>query len=542
MRLRYACGLILTVVLASTVEGGIVHNSGASDEDQLAISFQLLNSSGAPVAAASGDKYSLVVWYPDGTTAYTETNQGVLTSPNVTSASVSLSGVTIGNYAYAEEVADLDGSGVSGTYKYTFVVWDSSADLYSTYNGEFQLYTTTDFSTAMDSSRFADVIRINGDATAAQFVDAAFDAAMDSTAVLDLKQLRLVGSKNDGVTEAPLFARNWGGGYTVSIEGDTTGVVTNVQANVEAGGSGYDAPGGGAAVRLIGGGTGAGLLCYSKNAQAIYVRPGSSFGDCAYIGSTTGEALYLSAHAGNEPTLEIVHQGSGPALSITGSYANDHGTPCVEISTLNDSAAVRIASPSGVIPIVAYGSPFVDSTWMRESARRAIGREVWETDTNSTATGGWQKTSGGGSEQFGDWTAKAGSGIALLDQDRRVYSILVVDTMGGEFASITGATLTVLVEGSGEIVQTCSSIENGLVQIEVPSAGTYDLRLSKDGYTFEDVQVYSDVPVPGLIVITPSSRSLETLGRNVWRALPSDAGRSATLGAEVSAEPPGTQQ
>lgn len=498
MRSRILAILLTALaVWTASAEAGIVHNNvlGALYEDWVTIPFQILDESGKPLVAASGDKLSVIFWYPDGDSAFAESNVSITTSPRITDETPSMGGGTIGLYTYTAKVAEIDGTGENGTYKYTMVVLDSSSALNSTYSGEFQLYENNWFSVLMDSLRLSDVRRINGDAVAAANLASAFDATVDSSVVLDLKQLRLVGSKNDAVTTAPLHVRNWGDGYSVNLQSDTAAAVLSIKANVNSTSTTFLSDDVSTALRLKGFGAPA-IGCFSSgtanSSYAAYVLCSSSTGSEAVFMSSQsagGVALRLESLSGSDPACFIGGDGTdAPALALRQKGSSSNGAAALSIATHaeSDSAAVRIIAPSGKPVVKIYGAPHVDSSWITESARRAIGREAWETDTNSSATGGWVKTSGGGSEQFGDWNGQAAVEICMLRDDTKTHSFMVTDTTGGRFASVRGAEIIITDRVRGEEVARLQTNDAGLIELPLSCTGAYNIRVSKPGYHFSD--------------------------------------------------------
>lgn len=183
--------LLLIVILAllpfaaGQASYAIVNNStsGQTAHDSLTIPFFLLDSAGNQVAIADGDSVHLIVWYPGGAVAFQDS--GAYNDADITTQT--RHGMSW--YSWQAQVSDLDGTPTEGTYSYTFSVHDkTSAALWTTFTGSFQLYETADFDVALDEIAAAlDTLQNQDDWIAAT---AELTKAIDSiNAVLDTLQL-----------------------------------------------------------------------------------------------------------------------------------------------------------------------------------------------------------------------------------------------------------------------------------------------------------------------------------------------------------------
>jgi len=140
---------VLVALLAASECGlaGIVNNSGNSPEDSISVVFQLLDSLGCPVALESSDSLYFAVFGPGGNLCFKDSLVG--TDSRLESSNWHGS-ARADMYSFRESVAAVDGDGVSGTYRYMLTVDDISLGLRSSAVGEFQVYTTSDYSVALD--------------------------------------------------------------------------------------------------------------------------------------------------------------------------------------------------------------------------------------------------------------------------------------------------------------------------------------------------------------------------------------------------------
>lgn len=146
---------LLTIILAASyapAHAAILNNSGTSPQDSLSITFQCLDSLGKPVAMAAGDSVYLQVFYPSGSVCFRD------------SMAYNNSRITLADwedfnrgeaYAFRDAVANIDGAGLNGDYKYVLTVQDNTgADLETSWHGQFTLYTTVDFTAYLDDQYF----------------------------------------------------------------------------------------------------------------------------------------------------------------------------------------------------------------------------------------------------------------------------------------------------------------------------------------------------------------------------------------------------
>jgi len=206
--------VVLGVIVAcaarhgGSARAGIVNNSGTAYEDSLTISFQMLDSLGNPVQRASGDSLWLFVFDPGGTLVYVDSAR-ITSDPKVSYRQLTAQSKAMAFLSYKRAVADVDGPGVNGTYKYTLVAVDSSLGLATPINGEFQIWTANDLSAALkrlDSIRligtrvYADTKSLDGDTASLEYLKDMADLAYDRVAHLMDVSLERWG----GVAPAPL--------------------------------------------------------------------------------------------------------------------------------------------------------------------------------------------------------------------------------------------------------------------------------------------------------------------------------------------------
>ncbi|HUU45150.1 MAG TPA: hypothetical protein VM118_05395, partial [Acidobacteriota bacterium] len=153
--------VLCAAVCVSSAAAGIVNNDGVTPEDSLAIAFQLLDSLGNPVAAQSGDSAWLFVWYPGGELAAVDSVR-LVSDSRISARQLSAGTRVMAFYTYRNAVADVDGAGCNGVYKWTFLAYDSSLALASAYDGEFQLYGSANYSALSDSTVKCNPIRTLG--------------------------------------------------------------------------------------------------------------------------------------------------------------------------------------------------------------------------------------------------------------------------------------------------------------------------------------------------------------------------------------------
>lgn len=145
--LLLAIALTLLALTAGQADYAIVNNSTSSQtaHDSLSIPFFLLDSAGNQVAIADGDSVHLIVWYPGGAVAFQDS--GAYNDADITVQTRH----GISWYSWQAQVSDLDGTPTEGTYKYHLSIHDkTSAALWTTFTGSFQLYATADFDVTMD--------------------------------------------------------------------------------------------------------------------------------------------------------------------------------------------------------------------------------------------------------------------------------------------------------------------------------------------------------------------------------------------------------
>jgi hypothetical protein len=302
-----------------------------------------------------------------------------------------LGGQPIGLYTFGRKVEDIVGTAVDGTYSYSLVVYDSSVSHYSVFNGEFQLYTSGNFSDrwdVWDDTLAVDAVQIADDASAASNLDKAFDAEIDSSVILDLKQLRIVGS---GGVEAGMLVRGNSTVPALLVETDSpdknaalfhnrheAGIAVEMKAL--AGGSADD----GAGLEISGGGGG--------------ISGGAgSFGNGLHVVTDSNDSpgiRFLTQSSGSIPLLLRTDKSYGILLDSKKHAEPDqpeHGEvhPGLWI-TSGDSAAMFLNADSA-----SFDTADFSIDW-----KRMVGHTVWSADTNNAA---WNDSLG----KFGAWNAKA---------------------------------------------------------------------------------------------------------------------------------------
>lgn len=139
--------LALLPFVAGHTDYAIVNNStsGQTAHDSLSIPFFLLDSAGNQVAIADGDSVHLIVWYPGGAVAFQDS--GAYNDADITTQT--RHGMSW--YSWQAQVSNLDGTPTEGTYKYHFSIHDkTSAALWTTFTGAFQLYATADLDVTLN--------------------------------------------------------------------------------------------------------------------------------------------------------------------------------------------------------------------------------------------------------------------------------------------------------------------------------------------------------------------------------------------------------
>jgi len=135
------------MLLAASATAGIVSNQSSTSEDSICISFQPLDSLGGPVEMVSNDSLYLTVFYPGGELCYKDS----MSSSNSRISSVvweDWDGAPI--YSFRESVAEIDGVGLDGVYKYHLVVDDADLELATVWSGEFQLCSSGKLDVTLD--------------------------------------------------------------------------------------------------------------------------------------------------------------------------------------------------------------------------------------------------------------------------------------------------------------------------------------------------------------------------------------------------------
>lgn len=435
-------GVLIGAILCAQAVAGIVNNNSSTQEDYVLIPFQLLDPSGMPVQAVSADRLSLVIWYPNGTEAYVDSNVTITSSANVSTKTFGIGSHAIGSYVYKADLSSTtaDGSSpVSGTYKYTLIAWDASADLYSTFSGEFQLLLSTDLSAIanrvdslrLESNRvYADAKAVNGDVGAAASIESAFDSDSNS----------------------------YGGRFEIGQI-----LINTNAAGLGTGNHGLYIKGGTDGVRLEGG-TGDGLE----------IRGGS--------GSGSGNSIRLVANANGTDLIkgELSGSGTGPQKMIdfqySGSADNVHG---IYINGVNPGTAIDAAD--GVTLGEISGTPIfgggLDSSDFSADWKIMVGRTPWYADTNNSA---WNGTS----TKFGYWNGKASSTTGYFESDeKKTYGVRVRES-GAPNRPLPGALVILYDESLSE--EPCQGLtdEEGNVSWQLHPNTTYRAVVHKPGYTF----------------------------------------------------------
>ncbi|HWO56089.1 MAG TPA: hypothetical protein VNN55_00830 [bacterium] len=149
MRILLTLLLLLPALPAHAV---ILNNAGTAAQDSLAITFQCLDSLGRPVALAAGDSIYLLVFGPSGALCHRDS----MAHSNARITAADWEDFDRGEaYTFRDAVANLDGAGTNGIYRYVLTVQDNTgADLETAWHGAFTLYTTADFTDYLDDQYF----------------------------------------------------------------------------------------------------------------------------------------------------------------------------------------------------------------------------------------------------------------------------------------------------------------------------------------------------------------------------------------------------
>lgn len=155
---KYLGALVLVLALSVSAQAGIYNNTGTTSEDSIGITFKALDTLGNPVDIVAGDSVYLMVFYPGGKLAFRDSIAGN-NAQIVSETWEDYAGG--GSNTYFNSVAAIDGTPQQGTYKVTITVHDVSLGLHSSFDSEFQLYETADFTTFAD--RLATTVLIASD-------------------------------------------------------------------------------------------------------------------------------------------------------------------------------------------------------------------------------------------------------------------------------------------------------------------------------------------------------------------------------------------
>lgn len=146
--------------------GGIYNNDGTLSEDSISIRFALLDTLGNPVQIDTTTDWGYVfVYYPGGDSCYSDSFIIAETDAHI---EVNTSAEFTDRWGtYKDAVANIDGGGANGTYTWTMFLRDSSLALDTWFHGEFQLLTSGDLSTTVNSiNKVGDSVLVDGSAFA----------------------------------------------------------------------------------------------------------------------------------------------------------------------------------------------------------------------------------------------------------------------------------------------------------------------------------------------------------------------------------------
>ncbi|MEW5702772.1 MAG: hypothetical protein AB1792_11155 [Candidatus Zixiibacteriota bacterium] len=330
---------VLLIAAAFSVAGpavaGIVHNDGTAYEDSLAVSFQLLDSLGNPVPRSSGDSLWFFVYDPGGTLVYTDSAR-LLSDAKITYRPLNFRAKNLSFMSYKRAIADIDGAGVNGTYKWTLVAGDSSLALLSTYNGEFQVVTQGNLAGILDSINRNSMV--SGDAAAADNLEAMLDGT--GGVDLSLRRLRVNNTSSAGpAVSCSSQVTSAAGFYTTGTLVAPHTEVIRVKAGGTGNQNGFWISGLGSAhgIDIDGGSNGSGIVAYGYGA-------GSGI---KALSQTSGQGIY--AAAGGTGAGLRVESSNGSALYVVSGAEFGDNEPAVKIEVVeNDSAAVVLSSSTKV--------------------------------------------------------------------------------------------------------------------------------------------------------------------------------------------------
>ena len=150
-------GVLFVVLLFAMAFGcgkahaGIYNNAGDLGEDSISFVITLLDTLGNPVVIDSTlDSAWVVVYYPNGDSAWGDAIALAQSEATVELYTNAAFGGDI-RAVYRNSVANIDGSGINGTYSYDVMAKDSSLSLWTVKSGEFQVLASGDLSTSLDS-------------------------------------------------------------------------------------------------------------------------------------------------------------------------------------------------------------------------------------------------------------------------------------------------------------------------------------------------------------------------------------------------------
>jgi hypothetical protein len=229
--------LLISILLLATSAGayGVVNNSGSLPADSLSIPFYKLNVAGNVEPLADVDSIFLIVFYPSGTIAYTDSSAYDGSQIIVQAYSAD------SQYVWRSAVADIDGSGVQGVYSYSLIVLDTAVDsrghrLATPFSGEFQLLTGADFNVYMasiiesrDSMYTVDEKYAGLRDSLSRVLDSlyAYQTVLDSIqrAVSDAAKAQIAGLARDSVLQDSLHYQGAASGLTLAQVYDTLAVL-----------------------------------------------------------------------------------------------------------------------------------------------------------------------------------------------------------------------------------------------------------------------------------------------------------------------------
>lgn len=530
MKIFLSSLVALVLLWPSWAGAGIVNNSGTTAEDSLTVQFTMLDSLGNPVASVTGDSAWIYAWYPSGALAWRDSLR-ILNDGKIIRTAWKAQSRVMEVLSYQNSIANIDGAGKEGTYKYTFVAFDSSLNLATTYVGEFQVYAGPDAS-ANFSDKFDSVTQIpDGEITAAGIATGAIGvdewaAEADNnginwgdidnkTTIVDLTQTTIAGATTVGVDLDNLV------GTLDASEIGTNAIGADELAPDAIGSSELAAT----AVREIadsvwrklwtdaiaGGATSAGGVLDDHVVDSMLEASQVGAGASAIWTDTL--VTIMARLAEILDTLKVYDNAGQFQAEIAAILAD---TTFV-MANAGDSAFVSRMLKRNWGGIIASGS---DSTTVAQRTVTApsatvtagnmgsIADSVWAKDTSNTLWNGLLN-------KFGEWNAQAqtgagGSATCDCGNGAQTVTIKVADT-SGTYTVVPNAKVSIIVGGTSVWAITNGS---GIATLYMDPA-TYTVYAYSNGYSF----TAKSIIVPGASYA--DSILGYDIGTNVGAAVPS---------------------